>query len=165
MIKVAAFSRTTVLLLAVFALVGCSSSRYTLEGRAVESTSTGARFVTQEERDPAMLPGAGVPGVLVEVIRNPRTLNRKVVATGKTDSIGVFNIDIDAFGAGWMKEEWLFRCTHPRRAVVEYFDSLPAKDSTRVLEVDMGRLGPPGSGGRQLDEDERIQRELERFGR
>ena len=153
------------LLTAAAVTSGCSSQPYTLEGRTVESNSIGARFVDQEERDPSLIPGIGVPGTRIEVIRDPRTLNRKLVATGMADSYGVFAITIDAFGAGWMREEWLFRCTHPRRQVVEFFGALPGKDADRVLVFDMGRPGAPGSGVPPIDEDERIRRELERYGR
>lgn len=157
--------RRTFLLLTVVAVTcGCSRRGYTLEGRAVESKTIGVRFVDQEDRDPALIPGIGVPGTRIEVIRDPRSLGRKVVATGRTDGFGVFVISIDAFGAGWMDEEWLFRFTHPRHQVIELFDSLPAKNADRVLVVDMGNPGAPGSGNRPIDEDDRIRRELERFG-
>ena len=71
---------------------------------------------------------------------------------------------VDAFGAGWMKEEWLFRCTHPGFPMVELFDSLPTLDDSVLLLIDMG----VGGGSNQyevIDEQERIRREIERYSR
>ncbi|MEE2681143.1 MAG: hypothetical protein VX641_02100 [Planctomycetota bacterium] len=109
-------------------------------------------------------PSNSIPGARIELVRDPRSLGRKVVARATSDHEGRFSMEIDAFGAGWMKEEWLFRCTHPGFPMVELFDSLPPLDDSMMLLIDMGS----GAGFPQhetVDEQERIRREIDRYSR
>ena len=152
------------LLLSMFFLPGCSKP-YTLQGRVVKSEYPMAEFIDQVKRDPEAIPGFGIPNARIEIVRDPRSLGRKVVSTGKSDADGIFVVPIDAFGAGWMEEEWLFRCTHPNYPMLELFGELPSIDRERILVFELGLSGGPGTGGRPLDEQERIQRELDRYGR
>ena len=152
--------------LAVLALLlntGCSSPKE-LKGRVISSGYSSAEFTNVEDGDPALLSGSGVPGARIEIIRDPSKLSREMVASGTSGSDGVFRIPVDAFGAGWMDETWLFRCTHPQYPMVELFGDMPPLDSDRVLRIYIGSPGAPGSGGRQVEEAERIRRELERYG-
>ena len=144
-------------------LAGCSGNP-ALKGRVVEVGAGSMFFVSVEDGDPGMIDGPGVTGARIEVVRDPGGMNRAVVARGMSRSDGTFVIPIEAFGAGWMDEEWLFRCTHPDHQMLELVDVLPGGGSTRVLQVDLGPSGPAGSGSRQLDEAERIRRELDRYG-
>ena len=143
--------------------IGCSSSNK-LQGRVVDSGYPGARFVPQSSFDTDGIPGNGVSGARIELVRDPRSLGRQVVARATSDHEGNFSMVVDAFGAGWMKEEWLFRCTHPGFPMVELFDSLPTLDDSVLLLIDMG----VGGGSNQyevIDEQERIRREIERYSR
>ena len=152
------------LVLAVLpALVGCGEANR-LEGRVIDAGFSGARFLRQEVRDVNAIPGTGIPGARIELVRDPRSLGREVVARATSDHLGNFSMEVDAFGAGWMREEWLFRCTHPGYPMVELFDSLPPLDSPNVLVIDMG--GAPASrGAGSSSEQERIRREIEHYGR
>ena len=152
-----------ILLLPALGPMGCSESNK-LQGRVVDAGYPGARFVPQASIQTAGSSITGVPGARIELVRDPRSLGRQVVARATSDHEGRFSMDVDAFGAGWMKEEWLFRCTHPGFPMVELFDSLPPLDDTMLLLIDMGAAG----GSHQyevIDEQERIRRELERYSR
>ena len=65
--------------LVVLLLAGCGG--YVLEGRAVEGQFSGVEFV---DTDDPRLDGRGMPSITVEVIRDPDSLGRKVVATGRS---------------------------------------------------------------------------------
>ena len=154
---------TLILLLLVLSPMGCSDSNK-LRGRVVDAGYPGARFVPQGSFEATENSMAGVSGARVELVRDPRSLGRQVVARATSDHEGRFSMEVDAFGAGWMKEEWLFRCTHPGFPMVELFDSLPPLDDTMLLLIDMGVAG----GSHQyevIDEQDRIRRELERYSR
>ena len=144
-------------------VVGCSGTS-SLKGRVVSGDFPIAEFVPADSADPMLVPGEGVGGVRIELIRDPNRLNREVVAVGTSRADGTFDIMVDAFGAGWMDEQWLFRCSHSRYPVVELLGSMPSGSSGRVLRVQMGTPGSPGSGGLRMDEAERIRRELDRYG-
>ena len=149
------------LALLVILATGCSSGKE-LRGRVIASEYPSADFINVSGGDPMMVEGSAVPGARIEIIRDPRRLSRETVATGVSGADGVFRIPVDAFGAGWMDESWLFRCTHPRYPMVELFAEMPSLDSDRVLRIN---IGAPGGGGRPpIDEAERIRRELERYG-
>lgn len=151
-------------ILAVIFLAGCSNP-HALRGRVIQAESPSAQFVDQGRHDPRLVQGVGMAGARIEVVRDPRSLGRKVVASAMSGPDGLFEIRIEAFGAGWMDEEWLFRCTHPNYPMVELFGDLPGADEEYELVFRFGRPGPPGSGGRPIDEQERIRRELDRYGR
>jgi hypothetical protein len=159
-------SRSSALFLAALALLlstGCSSPKE-FRGRVISSDYSSAEFTNVEDGDPALLSGSGIPGARIELIRDPSKLSREMVASGTSGSDGVFRIPVDAFGAGWMDETWLFRCTHPQYPMIELFGEMPRLDSDRVLRIYIGTPGSPGSGGRQVEEAERIRRELDRYG-
>ncbi len=144
-------------------VIGCSGTS-SLKGRVVAGDFPVAEFAPADPANPMLLSGDGVGGVRIEVVRDPNRLNREVIAVGTSRADGTFDIMVDAFGAGWMDEQWLFRCTHSRYPVVELLSSMPSANSGRVLRVQMGTPGSPGSGGIRMDEAERIRRELDRYG-
>ena len=88
-------------------LVGCSSGQG-LAGRVVNGQSPGGRLVKTADNDPLSIPGRRVSGATIELIRDPRSMNRRVISRTQSSSDGTFVLDVDAFGAGWMVEEWLF---------------------------------------------------------
>ena len=153
----------SIILMIGMTMSGCSSSSQ-LKGRVIDAGFPGARFVQQSDYEMNTLPGNGISGARIELVRDPRSLGRQVVARATSDYEGNFSMDIDAFGAGWMKEEWLFRCTHPSFPMVELFDSLPSLNKPVLLLIDMG----VGGGSQQyevIDEQERIRREIDRYSR
>ena len=145
-------------------LIGCSSGKG-LSGRVVNGQSPGGRLVQTADVDPLSIPGRGVAGATIELIRDPRSMNRRVVSRTRSAADGSFVLDVDAFGAGWMVEEWLFRCTHPRNKTLELLHQMPSDLSSFLLIFDMTSGAPePGIGDMEA-ERERMRRELERYGR
>tara|TARA_B100001059_G_C17713411_1_gene516699 strand:- start:192 stop:686 length:495 start_codon:yes stop_codon:yes gene_type:complete len=145
-------------------LMGCSSGQG-LAGRVVNAQSPGGRLVKTADNDPLSIPGRRISGATIELIRDPKSMNRRVVARTQSRSDGTFVLDVDAFGAGWMVEEWLFRCSHPRNKTIEFFGEMPSNLSNFLLIFDM-TSGAPAPGIDDMDaERERMRRELERYGR
>jgi hypothetical protein len=91
------------LLLAALAGSGCV---YKVEGRVIEGD---ADFVTVVRSNDPRLAGRGIGGARLSFTRDPFKLNRQEVAQGVSDGDGDFSIPIDAFGAGWLEEQWLVR--------------------------------------------------------
>lgn len=145
-------------------LIGCSSGQG-LSGRVVNGQSPGGRLVKTADNDPLSIPGRRVSGATIELIRDPKSLNRRVISRTQSSSDGTFVLDVDAFGAGWMVEEWLFRCTHPRNKTIEFFGKMPSNLSNFLLIFDMtSGISAPGIDDMDA-ERERMRRELERYGR
>ena len=145
-------------------LGGCGSERDMLHGRVLSAYQSGARFVDAAQLEDGMIRGEAIPGARVELVRDPRSLRREVVADATTDHNGDFSMKVDAFGAGWMSEEWLVRCVHPGYPMVELFESLPTLDGSQVLLIDMS--GSSASRDEQvISEQERMRRELDRYAR
>ena len=156
-----------VALFGVFSLVfagGCRTP-YMVEGKVVESQAAHINFVKQAKRDATLIPGDGIAGARVEVIRSPRSLKRKLIASGTSNAQGVFALQLVDFQSNWVQEEWLIRCVRSGHPAIELFDTLPPRNSDIVLVIGLGPTGPASSGDRPLEDDERIRRELERFGR
>lgn len=85
---------------------GCSS--YVLQGRVVHGAANDMAFVAGDD---ARLADAPVPSARISVYRDPDKLSRKMSGTGLSDAHGVFSIQIDELGAGWMDEEWLVQAS------------------------------------------------------
>jgi len=98
---------TAMVLCAAVVLSGCATG-YVLKGRAIEAGYTDVAVVpgSDDRLDKA---GGGIEGVRIRVHRDPGHLNQQLVATGRTSANGSFAIPIDAFGAGWMDEQWLIQ--------------------------------------------------------
>lgn len=150
--------------LTLLLLGGCGSDRDMLHGRVLSAYQSGARFVDAAQLEDGMIRGEAIPGARVELVRDPRSLRREVVANATTDHNGDFSMKVDAFGAGWMSEEWLVRCVHPGYPMVELFESLPILDGSKVLLIDMSSSSTSG-GGQVISEQERMRRELDRYAR
>ena len=85
-------------------LVGCGG--YVLEGRAVRGEYSSAELV---DPDDPRLDVAGMPGVALELIRDPDSLGRRVATRTKSKGDGVIRLSISDFGAGFLDEEWDIR--------------------------------------------------------
>lgn len=145
-------------------LGGCGSDRDMLHGRVLAAYQSGARFVDAAQLDDGMIRGEAIPGARVELVRDPRSLRREVVAKATSDHNGDFSMKVDAFGAGWMSEEWLVRCVHPGYPMVELFESLPMLDGSKVLLIDMSGSST-STDEHVISEQERIRREIDRYAR
>jgi hypothetical protein len=124
-------ARLAILLSVLLLAGGCSS--YKIEGRVVRGSSSDLAFVSPD--DPR-LAHAGVSDATIAVDRDPGTLGRTNVATVKSDGGGRFSIPINAFGAGWMDEEWVIEAGRGGSETVKRVLRLPAaKDGRRLLIV------------------------------
>ena len=101
---VAATWRMLILLAISLPLVGCGS--YTLEGRAVVGDYSGIELV---DPDDPRLSGTGTSGMMVEVVRDPESLGRKVVTRATSNGSGAIRVVISEFGAGFLEETWELR--------------------------------------------------------
>ena len=145
-------------------LIGCSSGQG-LSGRVINGQSPGGRLVKTADNDPLSISGRRVSGATIELIRDPKSMNRRVISRIQSSSDGTFVLEVDAFGAGWMVEEWLFRCTHPRNKTIEFLGKMPSNLANFLLVFDM-TSGSSSPGIDDMDaERERMRRELERYGR
>lgn len=92
------------LLMSCFAMVGCGG--YVLEGRAVSGEYSSVEIV---DPDDPRLNASGIPGVNLELIRDPDSLGRKVVARTSSKGNGNINLSVGDFGAGFLDEQWDIR--------------------------------------------------------
>ncbi len=129
-------------LLLVLLLTGCSSS-YTIRGRAIETGAGEVAFVDAGTR--ILEEARGISGVLVRVFRNPNRLDRDLLAQGRSDANGRIEIEITAFGVGWMEESWLIEVTRGGYESVESRLRLPSPRSDRAsaLRPTAGHGRPP----------------------
>ena len=115
-------------------LSGCGGP-YVLRGRVVDGGFSSVVFVDGEDRQLGEA-GTGIPSARIAVFRDPRRLNRSLVATGPSDPEGSFAIPLSVFGAGWMDEIWLIQVTCPDFETVESMVRLPTSGAdARALIV------------------------------
>lgn len=113
-------------------VAGCT---YTLEGRTVEGF--GAIEVAEGSAPDAS--NRAVPGVRVELIRDPDNANRERVASVVSGKDGKFRLTVESFGAGWMQEQWLIRASRSGFQNVEVIQPLPGSPGGKLLIVTMAR--------------------------
>jgi hypothetical protein len=126
---------------ACLAVAGCGT--YRLDVVAVDSAVTDARFVS-----PDRVPAGATPlrDVRIELHRDPGSLGEELAADGRTDADGRAALRLDAFGAGWMVEQWRIEASAPGRESVMVLRRLPAADEGLILLVEMpSGAGPPPS--------------------
>jgi hypothetical protein len=154
LVKIAAPAATALAL----ALSGCT---YQLHGRAVEG------FGSIEVTDPSHIDANNRPvqGARIELIRDHSTGNRERVASATSASDGTFILTVDAFGAGWMEEEWLLRASRSGFQNVEVATHLPASAGGRLLLVTLAKgrsekFHEPESQRSLLDEARQYDRNI-----
>lgn len=85
---------------------GCESSGYSLKGKVIRGGFTDIEVVDDDDEH---FQDEGVGEARILIHRDPNTLKRQLIATGRSKSDGTFSIPISAFGAGWMDEVWLIQ--------------------------------------------------------
>ena len=100
------FRSTSLLLLLASGLLVAGCGGYVLEGRAVTGAYSSAELV---DVDDPRLNAPGLPGVSLELIRDPDSLGRKVVTRTSSKGEGAIKLSIGEFGAGFLDEEWDIR--------------------------------------------------------
>ena len=144
--------RTMVLL--ILLLSGCG---YRIEGRAVPG---GFGTVTWVDAEDQRLQQRGIPGVRVQLIRDPDRMRREVVAEATSAADGSFTLDTRSFGAGWMDERWEITASGPGAAAATRTE-LPMNASDRRLLIEMGRGGR--STGSPRDEPQNLYDEAAKW--
>lgn len=138
---------------AVASVAGCA---YRLEGKVVEgfgSASVG-RAGDAEARQ------GGIPGAVVELVRDPGGMHREVAGRATSGPDGRFVLEVEGFGAGWMEERWMVRARRTGFENVESEIDLPGSPDGRALFLSMhrGRSAPfrdPDRSGSLIDEAKR----------
>lgn len=142
-------ARVLVALCLVVVLGGCAG--YAARGRVVEGDFDFIAVVP--ENDPR-LAGRGIGNARISFTRDPESLGREQVATGLSDPNGDFSVRLDAFGAGWMSEQWLVRAVRSRFGAAEGMLALPGAGSGERLLIVMRR----GSAREVEDVEEQWER-------
>jgi hypothetical protein len=138
-------------LLVLATLTGCG---YQLQGRVVQG---GFGTISLVEPTDQRLQVQGVPGVRVQLVRDPNRMRREVIAEASTDADGVFTLETRSFGAGFLDERFEMVATRPGFGVAQSTMELPMDPSTRrvLVEIQRGGSGPNSSaapGGNLYDE-------------
>ena len=136
-------------------LAGCSA--YEIRGLAVQGDSVSQ--VSIVPASDARLESFGMPGVVVELWRDPDTPWNSVVATATSDEDGAFVLRINEFGAGWMDERWMIRATsHATQDAAITLELPGAPGSKRVLVEMAGGSSAPGYEAEDLMEQYELYR-------
>ena len=144
-------TRIVFCLLVLVTLAGCG---YQLQGRVVQG---GFGTISLVEPTDQRLQVQGVPGVRVQLVRDPNRMRREVIAEASTDADGVFTLETRSFGAGFLDERFEMVATRPGFGVAQSTMELPMDPSTRrvLVEIQRGGSGPNSSaapGGNLYDE-------------
>lgn len=118
--------------LLVMFLVGCES--FAIQGRVVQGPIGSMRFVSNNM---AGQNGAAIAGAVITIYRDPDSLAMKVAGTAISDNQGRFVLKLDAFGAGWMLEQWKFVVQQQGFTNVIWRQSLETDNAQQLLLVTM----------------------------
>lgn len=115
----------------LLSLGGCSD--YVLKGRTVMGDYSTVELV---EPDDPRLDDSAVPGVTIEVVRDPMSLGRKTVARATSGGSGAVQVSIGEFGAGFLDEQWEVRVVKNDAEFASNSFKLPFDpESKRILVV------------------------------
>lgn len=113
-------------------LPGCGG--YRLEVMAIESPVSDARFVPADRVPSGARP---IRDARVTLYRDPGSLREEMAGNVRTDDEGFAMLRLDAFGAGWMVENWRIEATAPGHESVSVLQALPGKKDGMILLVEM----------------------------
>lgn len=119
-----------------------SACGYRVEGRAV---SGGFGTLSWVDASDPRLQRQGVPGVRVQLVRDPDRMRREVVAETTTAADGSFTLETRSFGVGWMDERWELSASRSGFGAAVTRSELPVDPSSRRLLVELQRGGSSGS--------------------
>ena len=128
-------TRIVFCLLVLATLTGCG---YQLQGRVVQG---GFGTISLVEPTDQRLQVQGVPGVRVQLVRDPNRMRREVIAEASTDADGVFTLETRSFGAGFLDERFEMVATRPGFGVAQSTMELPMDPSKRRVLVEIQRGG------------------------
>ncbi len=95
--------------------------------------------VTVVPVDDRRLLSEGVPGVRVQLVRDPTRMSREVVCETTSGSDGTFLLETKTFGAGWMDERWELIASSQGFQGAQSYIELPHDPSTRRLVIEIPR--------------------------
>ncbi len=118
-------------------LAGCT---YALPGKVID----GFGSVTVGQSQDLDAQKGGVQGAVVELIRDPDSMNRARVGQATSDKDGRFTLEVDSFGAGWMEEKWQLRVRRSGYENIESEVQLPGSPGGKLLIISLqrGRSAP-----------------------
>lgn len=125
------------LFLSTLVAAGCASHR--VRGRVVEGDFD---FITVVSGSDSRLAAPGIGSTRITFTRDAGRLNAEQVGSGVSDPEGSFDIELDAFGAGWLSEEWLVRAVRSRFGFAEGSVRLPKPHSGEQLLITIRRASP-----------------------
>lgn len=131
----------------IVSVTACSG--YSMSGRVVEGDFGSISFIAAGASDELEVP---IEGATVSLIRDPESLGREEVARATTRADGSFLMPVEAFGAGYLQEQWLVRVRHPQYQIVESFTGLPKEDSGLELLVIMPQGAPVDSNDNLMEQ-------------
>ena len=141
-------------LLFLVALPGCG---YTLPGRVVSGRYNTVEIVSAD--DPR-LRDAGMPGVRIELIRDPDSLGKSVATSTSSGGSGNVKISIAEIGVGWLDEEWDIRALMGSDEFATSRIRLPRPGTNMRLLVVL----EPGSGRERSSMESEQERRLDDYG-
>jgi hypothetical protein len=150
--------RPSLILVTVLSAFGGGCGGPVLEGKVVLGSMSGAELVA--EGDPA-LKQPGLAGASIVVIRDPGRPNAETVARSASRADGTFRIPVEAFGAGWMSEEWQVIASKPGDATSEYRGPLPLPGDRMLFMLVPGTFDP-SAGVRSRD---RLMQDIDAYRR
>jgi hypothetical protein len=131
--------RSLLLLLLSLSLFAAACGGHRVRGRVVEGDFD---FIAVVSGSDSRLASPGIGSTRITFTRDPGRLNAQQVGSGVSDPEGSFDIEIDAFGAGWMSEEWLVRAVRSRFGFAEGTVRLPKPHSDEQLLITIRRASP-----------------------
>ncbi len=138
-------------------IVLCGCKDYALQGRVVQGPASYAMVV--DAGDPR-LAADGIPGVTVRLQLEPGTLQRETMAHEVSDQDGAFSLPVDKAGAGFLIFEAGVLARRPGYTPAYGVFRLPRKSKRLLVMMAPGQDSQPPD-----DEQDQIQRDLDRFGR
>lgn len=150
-------SLLSIVLLAQVLVSGCT---YEIRGRAMETGLDTVQVVSAD--DSRLEEGTPVGGTRIILTRDPGKLNREEVATAVAARDGWFTLRVDAFGSGWMDEQWGIHVARTGYGGTEEVVSLPFDPKKSAVLITLARGASKGATNRGTDNG--ISSDLERYG-
>ena len=130
------------LTLTLLLLTGCQP--YSLQGRVIEGPRSYIAVVDANDQRLA-IPYGGVPNAEISLILDPTKMNRIVEQPAYSGLKGIFELPVQATGAGFLKYDALITITAEEFVPVEKIMPLPGSDKRLliVLKSGTGKLNRP----------------------
>ncbi len=132
-------------------VVGCQA--YVLKGKVICDGENGVEIV---DADDVRLSEAGVEGVTVELVLDPRSLRREKIGEVVSKYMGDFEVDVDAVGAGVLEYEIGVTAHGDGYKITNGIIKLPSADKWLLIIMEQGV--------NRYQRDDDFMKDIERFG-